>query len=77
MVKERGSRVEKDVIGDLEVPKDAYYGIFTERASENFPISGIRIHGEMNRAIVLIKREAAMANVKLRLLNVGANNTVK
>jgi aspartate ammonia-lyase len=57
-------RTEKDLMGKVNVPSDAYYGIFTVRAEENFPVSGMRINRELNNAIVLIKLCAAFANVE-------------
>ena len=35
-----GTRIEKDGLGEIEVPEDAYYGAQTQRAAENFPVSG-------------------------------------
>jgi aspartate ammonia-lyase len=55
-------RVERDFLGTLEVPADAYYGIHTVRAARNFPISGLRAHPQMVRAMAMIKKAAAMAN---------------
>ncbi|MBI2833215.1 MAG: aspartate ammonia-lyase [Acidobacteria bacterium] len=58
-------RIERDPIGELPVPADAYYGIQTQRAVENFPISGLRASEELVVATVLIKKAAAEANVAL------------
>ncbi|MFC4767898.1 aspartate ammonia-lyase [Effusibacillus consociatus] len=55
-------RTEKDLLGTKEVPAQAYYGIQTLRAVENFPITGIPPHKEMIRALAAIKKAAAMAN---------------
>ena len=52
-------RKEKDPLGELEVPDEAYYGVQTQRAVENFPVSGIHAHPAMIRATVLIKKSAA------------------
>ena len=57
-------RIEKDPLGELRVPVDAYYGVQAARAVENFPISGMRAHPEMVTAIALIKWAAAHANHK-------------
>src|SRR5574340_597002 len=46
----------------MEVPADAYYGIHTARALANFPLSGLRVHPELIRAIALVKKAAALAN---------------
>jgi len=56
------TRIEKDFLGELAVPAEAYWGVQTQRAVENFPISGQRPHPTFVRAGVLIKKAAAMAN---------------
>src|SRR5262247_3513252 len=61
----RMARVEHDPLGEHTVPDDAYYGIQTVRASENFPISGLHAPADLVSATVLIKRAAALANVEL------------
>jgi len=55
-------RVEHDSIGDKEVPSDAYYGVQSLRAAENFPITGLTMHPEMVSSIVYIKKAAAITN---------------
>ena len=55
-------RLERDPLGEHSVPADAYYGIQTQRAVENFPISGFRAFDELVTATVLIKKAAAAAN---------------
>src|SRR6266481_4055468 len=62
-------RREIDSLGAREVPTSAYYGIQTQRAIDNFPISGYRAHAQMIRAIGMIKKAAATANRELRLLD--------
>src|SRR5476649_436509 len=52
-------RKERDPLGELEVPADAYYGVQTQRAVENFPISGLRAPGDLIVATILIKKSAA------------------
>jgi aspartate ammonia-lyase len=59
------TRIERDPLGELTVPADAYYGIQTERASANFPISGFRAHPELVTATILVKKAAAEANAAL------------
>ncbi len=56
-------RIEKDSLGELEVPQAAYYGVQTARAVANFPISGIRPHPDFIRATAMVKWAAARANV--------------
>jgi fumarate hydratase class II len=62
-------RIERDPLGERPVPAEAYYGIQTVRALENFPISGLRAHAELVTATVLIKRVAAQANAELGRLD--------
>jgi aspartate ammonia-lyase len=58
-------RLERDTLGDVQVPAEAYYGAQTQRAVENFPISGLRAHEPLVTATILIKKAAAEANVRL------------
>src|SRR2546423_2302171 len=58
-------RIERDPLGELRVPAGAYYGVQTERAIENFPISGLKAHPELVTATVHIKRAVALANASL------------
>lgn len=50
-------RLEHDFLGTKEVPSDAYYGVQTLRAKENFPITGQRLHPELIKAMAIVKRE--------------------
>ncbi|MGC8937262.1 MAG: aspartate ammonia-lyase, partial [Candidatus Methanomethylicaceae archaeon] len=63
-----GFRVEKDALGEVLVPIDAYYGAETVRALENFRISGLRFPRAFIRALGLIKACASLANMDLGLL---------
>ena len=63
------TRIERDPLGERTVPADAYYGIQTARALENFPISGMRAPAHLVSATVLIKKAAAQANVTLGRLD--------
>ncbi|MBX3343309.1 MAG: aspartate ammonia-lyase, partial [Nitrospira sp.] len=63
------TRIERDTMGELPVPSNAYYGVQTARAIENFPISSLRIPRAMIRAMGLIKRAAASVNHSLKLLD--------
>lgn len=56
-------RIERDFLGEKEVPDHAYYGIQTIRATENFPITKERMHPELIRAIGIVKKAAAISNV--------------
>lgn len=62
------TRIERDSMGEMEVPADAFYGASTQRAVLNFPISGQRFPRAFIRALGLIKRAAAEANKELGLL---------
>jgi aspartate ammonia-lyase len=66
-------RIEKDLLGERAVQSDAYYGVHTLRAMENFPISGIRIgqYPALVKALAAVKLAAAEANHKLGLLDDG------
>jgi aspartate ammonia-lyase len=63
------SRTERDPLGELAVPADAYYGIQTARAVQNFPISALRAPANLVDATVQIKKAAAQANVTLGRLD--------
>jgi aspartate ammonia-lyase len=62
------TRVERDALGEYAVPSEAYYGIQTARAVENFPISGLRAPADLIAATMLVKKAAAQANVTLTRL---------
>jgi fumarate hydratase, class II len=61
-------RTEKDSMGELQVPADALYGAQTQRAVDNFPISGLTMPAAFIKAVGLIKRSAALVNMELGLL---------
>jgi fumarate hydratase class II len=63
------TRIERDTMGELAVPADAYYGVQTARAIENFPISDLRFPRSFIRAIGLVKWAAATVNHALGLLD--------
>jgi len=69
-------RLEQDSFGKVRVPYDAYYGPFTKRAVENFPISGLRYQKEFIKAYAILKRSAAVANAKLGSLDPKISKTV-
>jgi aspartate ammonia-lyase len=62
-------RTERDPLGEKAVPDEAWYGIQTARALENFPISGLRAQPALVTATVLIKRAAAQANAEMGRLD--------
>ncbi|HIW67147.1 MAG TPA: aspartate ammonia-lyase, partial [Candidatus Dietzia merdigallinarum] len=59
------TRVEEDLLGTREVPADAYYGVHTVRAVENFPIDSKSISDipDFVRGMVMVKKAAALANL--------------
>lgn len=65
----RDFRIEKDSLGEVRVPADAVYGAQTQRAVDNFPISGQRMPRAFIRALGHIKRAAAMANADTGMLD--------
>jgi fumarate hydratase class II len=65
------TRIEKDSLGDVLVPSAALYGAQSQRAVENFPVSGVRFPRPFIRALGLIKRSCAKANVELGFLDAG------
>ncbi|MCH8819724.1 MAG: class II fumarate hydratase [Acidobacteria bacterium] len=62
-------RIEKDSMGEMQVPVSSYYGAQTQRAVLNFPISGLRFPRPFIRALGLIKKAAAETNLELGLLD--------
>lgn len=71
-------RVEKDLIGELELDNDVYYGIQTARSCQNFPISGqtIELYPHVIRSIAYIKKAAAMANHSVGALDEEKKNAI-
>src|SRR3954467_11209645 len=67
----RSTRTEHALLGDRAVPADAYYGIHSLRALENFPITGtgISIYPDLVSALACVKQAAAIANCELGLLD--------
>ncbi len=72
------TRTEHDLLGDREVPADAYYGVHTLRALENFPISKIPISTYPNlvKALAYVKEACALANHELGLLDDSKTNAI-
>lgn len=65
----KGERTERDSLGELKIPAGVYYSAQTQRAVENFPISGLRMPREFIAALGLIKAAAAKVNQDLNLLD--------
>jgi aspartate ammonia-lyase len=69
-------RTERDPLGELPVPADAYYGVQTARAVENFAISGLRAPADLITATILVKKAAAEANASLGRLDEGVARAI-
>jgi aspartate ammonia-lyase len=69
-------RIERDTLGEVRVPDDALYGAQTQRAVENYPVSGLREHPAFIRAFLLLKRSAALANRELGALDAGIADAI-
>jgi fumarate hydratase class II len=69
-------RIEEDSLGEMEVPEGAYWGAQTQRAVENFPISGITFSRRFIRALGVVKKSAAQANLDLDLLEESTANAI-
>ena len=72
----KGFRTERDPLGELDVPAEAYYGVQTMRAVENFPISGLRASGDLVVATILVKKAAAETNAALGRLDPAIANAI-
>jgi fumarate hydratase class II len=70
-------RIENDSMGEVKVPKDAYYGAQTQRAVDNFPVSGIRFSRGFIEALGLVKKNAAKINVDLGELEEGVAEAIQ
>src|SRR6188768_3041589 len=70
------TRTERDPLGELDVPADAYYGAQTARAVENFRISDLRAPAQLVTATVLVKKAAADANMALGRLDRGIGTAI-
>lgn len=70
------TRIERDSMGELEVAEDALYAAQTQRAINNFPVSGQSMPQPFIRALLLAKKAAAKANTKLELLTADTGNAI-
>lgn len=70
-------RIETDSMGDVKVPKNAYYGAQTQRAVDNFPVSGIRFSRGFIEALGLVKKNAAKVNADLGDLEEGLATAIQ
>ncbi|HWM93802.1 MAG TPA: class II fumarate hydratase [Thermoanaerobaculia bacterium] len=71
------TRIEKDSLGEVEVPAGAYYGAQTERARRNFPVSGLTLPRRFISAVALIKGEAAAVNEELGIVSAEVTKAIR
>ncbi len=69
-------RTDRDSLGEVQIPADAYYGAFTARAIKQYHVTGQRAHPYLIMAFVMIKKSAAVANMKTRALDKKKGNAV-
>jgi aspartate ammonia-lyase len=69
-------RTERDTLGEVRVPDDALYGAQTQRAVENYPVSGLREHPVFIRSFILLKKAAALANRELGALDAALADSI-
>lgn len=69
-------RIDKDSLGEIKVPYDAYYGPFTVRASNQYKITGQRSHPDLIKAYAMIKKGAALSNCELGSLPVEVSSAI-
>jgi fumarate hydratase class II len=70
------TRIERDSMGELQVPTEALYGAQTQRAVNNFPISQMRMPSQFIRALLLAKAAAAQANLELTQISEGQSKAI-
>ena len=63
------TRTDKDSLGSVKIPSDAYYGPFTGRAIKQYHVTGKTAHPNLIKSFVMIKRSAAIANMKAKAIN--------
>src|SRR5215203_4115686 len=69
-------RIERDTMGEVAVPASALYGAQTQRAVENFPISGVRVDPALIRSLARVKAAAARVNARLGVLSADVAEAV-
>src|SRR5574337_401729 len=69
-------RTDSDSLGKVEIPAEAYYGAFTARAIKQYHVTGQRSHPYLIMAFVMIKRSAAVANMKVKALDAKRGNAI-
>lgn len=70
-------RIEKDLLGDLAVPQDVYWGIHTQRAMDNFRLSGFQVNPSLIRALAQVKRACCLANAEIGHLSSDKSDAIE
>lgn len=70
-------RIDIDSLGEVKIPREAYYGPFTARAIKQYHVTGLKSHPNLIRAFVMIKRSAAIANIKSKAIDAKKGNAIK
>lgn len=70
------TRTEHDLLGEMAIPADAYYGIHSLRSKQNFDLSGIGLHSELIRALANVKKACALANLRTGHLDDRTANAI-
>ncbi|MDE1763155.1 MAG: aspartate ammonia-lyase [Thaumarchaeota archaeon] len=69
-------RTERDSLGEVKIPSEAYYGAFTSRAINQYHVTGLKPHINLIMAFVMIKRSAAVANMKTKAIDAKRGNAI-
>ena len=69
-------RIEKDFLGEVKIPGDAYYGITTERVLQDFKISGLNLNPKFLEAYIVLKKACALANMKIGRLDIKLGKAI-
>ena len=69
-------RIEKDFLGEVKIPEDAYYGITTERVLQDFKISGLNLNPKFLEAYIVLKKACALANMKIGRLDIKLGKAI-
>ena len=69
-------RLDQDSLGKVKIPADAYYGAFTGRAIKQYHVTGNKSHENLIKSFVMIKRSAAVANMKTKAIDIKRGNAI-
>ncbi len=69
-------RLDEDSLGKIKIPSDAYYGAFTGRAVKQYHVTGNKAHPNLIKSFVMIKRSAAIANMKTKAIDAKRGNAI-